>query len=97
MFLIDKRSERIIADINTIGINLKLCAGSTILKVVFTIVLSHRSPFGEWSQSHFIVVVHPETFPSVVFRLKSHNIVNFADWEEVVSAQLHPLQGILVA
>ena len=86
-----------VAHINAVGIYLELGAGCPILEIVPSVVFSHESAFHKGLERHFIVVVHPEALPPVAFGMQEHQVVNLADGCEILAADFHTLDGILVA
>ena len=67
VLLIDKWTERLICNVNTIGIHLEFCARSTVLQIIFIIMLCHVRSFDKWFQRNGIVVIHPKSFPAMHF------------------------------
>lgn len=95
--LVGEGTQRRVGHIYSVGIDLEFSARRTILEVILAVVLGHVGSFSEGAQGYFVVVVHAETFPSVLFGLEHHDVVNLAQGVEVVAVQLYSFQRIFVA
>ena len=96
MFLVGKRAHRFVGYIDTIRIDLELRSRRTVLEIIFTVMLGHESSFRKRRQSRTIVIVHPETFPSVFFRAQHHDLLDLADRVEITAIQFHSLQSEVI-
>ena len=63
-------AERIVADINAVGVHVVLGAGRTVLEIVAPTMLRHPRAFHEWLDRR-VAVVLTESLPPVLFRFES--------------------------
>ena len=60
-------------------------------------MLGHESTLGKGLKRHLVIVVHPETFPTMAVGMQPHKVVYLADGGKVGSADFNALERILVA
>ena len=97
VLLIGERAQRIVGDINAVGIHLELGARCAVLEIILAAVLGHEGALGKGFKRHLVVIVHPETFPTVAVGMQPHKVVYLTDGGKVVSADFNALEGVFVA
>ena len=96
MLLVSERPQWRIADIYPVGIYLELRSRSTVLKIIFSVMLRHISPFGKRTQRHFIIIVHAKPFPAMFFRTKHHYIIDLTDRTKIITTDLYAFKRVFI-
>ena len=94
VLLIGIRSHRVVCHIDTVGIDIKLCARCTVLHIVFPVVFRQPGTF-DISAQHSVRMVLAEALPAMLGHIQVKELFRLALLREaVVLIQLHTTDGI---